>query len=53
MLYPIYQQHLAAKDINPAEKIWFDEQNQARQEPFDNPEQVDAVEMTSLTPANR
>ena len=44
MLYPIYQQHLAAKDINPAEKIWFDEQIKLVKSHFDNPEQVDAVE---------
>lgn len=44
MLYPIYQQHLAAKDINPAEQIWFDEQIKLVKSHFDNPEQVDAVE---------
>ena len=44
MLYPIYQQHLAAKDINPAEKIWFDEQIKLVKSHFDNPEQVDAGE---------
>ena len=35
---------LAAKDITPAEKIWFDEQIKLVKSHFDNPEQVDAVE---------
>lgn len=35
-LYPVYQRYLAAKDVNPAEQIWFNEQIKLAKQDFSN-----------------